>query len=155
VSTWSGHYPKKFNKEGFLVGDFFLKRVYEPFDESDGFRILVDRLWPRGISKDAARLTAWHKEVAPSPELRKWFCHKPELFEEFRDKYIEELRTDEQKLRIIDELIQLTSEGKVTLLYGAKDPVYNHAIVLLEVLNKTIKLVKQRRGALRKERAPL
>jgi uncharacterized protein YeaO (DUF488 family) len=112
------------------VGEFFLKRVYEPYDESDGFRILVDRLWPRGISKDTARLTAWQKEVAPSPELRKWFCHKPELFEEFRTKYIEELRTDEQKLRIIDELIQRTSEGNVTLLYGAKDPVYNHAIVL-------------------------
>jgi uncharacterized protein YeaO (DUF488 family) len=121
------------------VGDFFLKRVYEPYDESDGFRILVDRLWPRGISKEAARLTAWQKEVAPSPELRKWFCHKPELFDEFRTKYIAELSTDEQKLRILDELIQLASEGNVTLLYGAKDPVYNHAIVLLEVLNKTIK----------------
>jgi uncharacterized protein YeaO (DUF488 family) len=118
------------------VGDFFLKRVYESYDESDGFRILVDRLWPRGISKEAARLTAWQKEVAPSPELRKWFCHKPELFEEFRVKYIEELRTDEQKLRIIDELIQLTSEGNVTLLYGAKDPVYNHAIVLEEELKR-------------------
>jgi uncharacterized protein YeaO (DUF488 family) len=139
VSTWSGHYPKKLNREGFLVGDFFLKRVYEPYDESDGFRILVDRLWPRGISKEAARLTAWQKEVAPSPELRKWFCHKPELFDEFRTKYIAELSTDEQKLRILDELIQLASEGNVTLLYGAKDPVYNHAIVLLEVLNKTIK----------------
>jgi uncharacterized protein YeaO (DUF488 family) len=112
------------------VGEFFLKRVYDPFNESDGFRILVDRLWPRGISKEAARLTAWQKEVAPSPDLRKWFCHKPELFEEFRTKYIEELRTDEQKLRIIEELIQQTSEGDVTLLYGAKDPVYNHAIVL-------------------------
>jgi uncharacterized protein YeaO (DUF488 family) len=124
------------------VGNFFLKRVYEPYDESDGFRILVDRLWPRGISKEAARLTAWQKEVAPSPELRKWFCHKPELFEEFRCKYIEELRTDEQKLRIIDELIQLTSEGNVTLLFGAKDPVYNHAIVLQEELNRIIDEVK-------------
>jgi uncharacterized protein YeaO (DUF488 family) len=80
--------------------------------------------------------------VAPSPELRKWFCHKPELFEEFRVKYIEELRTDEQKLRIIDELIQLTSEGNVTLLFGAKDPVYNHAIVLQEELNRIIDEVK-------------
>jgi uncharacterized protein YeaO (DUF488 family) len=129
-------------RRGFQVGNFFLKRVYEPFDESDGFRILVDRLWPRGISKEAARLTAWQKELAPSPELRKWFCHKPELFEEFRVKYIEELRTDEQKLRIMDELIQLASEGNVTLLYGAKDPVYNHAIVLLEELNRIIEEVK-------------
>ena len=122
--------------EGFIVGDFLLKRVYEPDDESDGFRILVDRLWPRGISKEAAKLTAWQKEVAPSPELRKWFCHKPELFEEFRVKYIEELRSAELKLRILDELINLASEGKVTLLYGAKDPVYNHAIVIEEELKR-------------------
>jgi len=122
--------------EAFLVGGFFLKRVYEPYDESDGFRILVDRLWPRGISKESARLTAWQKEVAPSPELRKWFCHKPELFEEFRVKYIEELRSDEEKLRIMDELINLASEGNVTLIYGAKDPVYNHAIVIEEELKR-------------------
>jgi uncharacterized protein YeaO (DUF488 family) len=115
---------------------FFLKRIYEPYDESDGFRILVDRIWPRGISKEAAKLTAWHKDVAPSPELRKWFCHKPELFEEFRTKYIEELRTDEQKQSIINDLISMRSKGKVTLLYGAKDPVYNHAIVLQEELNR-------------------
>lgn len=124
--------------EGFLMGDFFLKRVYEPYDESDGFRILVDRIWPRGISKEAAKLTAWQKEIAPSPELRKWFCHKPELFEEFRTKYIEELRTDEQKQGMINELITMRSKGKVTLLYGAKDSVYNHAIVLQEELNRSI-----------------
>jgi uncharacterized protein YeaO (DUF488 family) len=116
VSTWNGHYSQKFNKEGFVVGDFFLKRVYDPYDESDGFRILVDRLWPRGISKEAVRLTDWQKEVAPSPELRKWFCHKPELFEEFRTKYIEELRTDEQKQKIINEIITMTSKVRVTLL---------------------------------------
>jgi uncharacterized protein YeaO (DUF488 family) len=124
------------------MGDFFLKRVYEPYDESDGFRILVDRVWPRGISKEAVKLTAWHKEVAPSPELRKWFCHKPELFEEFRTKYIEELRTDELKQKIKDDIITMTSKGKVTLLYGEKDPVYNHAIVLQEELNKIINEVK-------------
>lgn len=120
------------------MGDIFLKRVYEPCDESDGFRILVDRLWPRGISKEAAKLTAWQKEAAPSPELRKWFCHKPELFEEFRTKYIEELRTDAQKQEIINEIITLTSKGRVTLLYGAKEPVYNHAIVLQEELKRII-----------------
>ncbi|MEH7250672.1 DUF488 domain-containing protein [Neobacillus niacini] len=120
------------------MGDFFLKRIYEPYDESDGFRILVDRLWPRGISKDVAKLTAWQKDIAPSPELRKWFCHKPELFEEFRRKYLEELRTDEQKLKIIDEIKTMAATGMVTLLYGAKDPVFNHAIVLQEELNKLI-----------------
>jgi uncharacterized protein YeaO (DUF488 family) len=124
------------------VGDFFLKRVYEPCDESDGIRILVDRLWPRGISKEAAKLTDWQKEVAPSPELRKWFCHKPELFEEFRTKYIEELRTDEHKQKIINEIITMKSMGRVILLYGAKDPVYNHAIVLQEELNRIIDEVK-------------
>jgi uncharacterized protein YeaO (DUF488 family) len=124
------------------VGDFFLKRVYEPYDESDGFRILVDRLWPRGISKDAARLTAWQKEVAPSPELRKWFCHKPELFEEFQTKYIEELRTDKQKQKILNEIIKLESKGRVTLLYGAKNPVFNHAIVLQEELSRITDEVK-------------
>ncbi|MEH7247269.1 DUF488 domain-containing protein [Neobacillus niacini] len=124
------------------MGGFFLKRVYEPYDESDGSRILVDRLWPRGISKDAAKLTAWQKDIAPTPELRKWFCHKPELFEEFRTKYIEELRTDVQKLKIIEELKIMASEGMVTLLYGAKDPIYNHAIVLQEELNRMINEVK-------------
>ena len=120
------------------MSNLYLKRVYEPYDESDGFRILVDRLWPRGISKEAAKLTAWQKDIAPSPELRKWFCHKPELFEEFRAKYIEELRTDEQKQMIINEIITLTSKGRVTLLYGAKDHVYNHAFVLQEELNRIV-----------------
>ncbi|WHY01571.1 DUF488 domain-containing protein [Neobacillus sp. DY30] len=118
------------------MGDLFLKRVYVPYDGSDGFRILVDRVWPRGISKETAKLTAWQKEVAPSPELRKWFCHKPELFEEFRTKYIEELRSDELKQKLINEIITLTSNGRVTLLYGSKDPVYNHAVVLLDELNR-------------------
>lgn len=117
------------------MSNVFMKRVYDPFDESDGFRILIDRIWPRGISKETAKLTAWQKDIAPSPELRKWFCHKPELFEEFRTKYIEELRRDEQKQKIIAEIINLTSEGNVTLLYGANDAVYNHAIVLQEELN--------------------
>lgn len=112
----------------------FLKRVYEPVDEFDGYRILVDRLWPRGISKEKAQLTDWMKEIAPSPDLRKWFCHKPELFDEFRTRYVEELRTDEQKLRLIDLILDRASNGNVTLLYGAKDPVYNHAIVLHDEL---------------------
>ena len=127
---------------GNRMSNLFLKRIYEPIDELDGFRILVDRLWPRGISKEAAKLTAWQKEIAPSPELRKWFCHKPELFEEFRTKYIEELRTDEQKQKIINEIITMISKGRVTLLYGAKDPVYNHAVVLQEELNRIIDRVK-------------
>ncbi len=116
------------------MNNIILKRVYDPYDESDGSRILIDRLWPRGISKEGARLTGWFKEVAPSNELRKWFCHKPELFEEFRTRYLDELRTDEQKLQLIQQILDLAEKGNVTLLYGAKDPVYNHANILLEEL---------------------
>lgn len=120
------------------MSSIILKRIYEPYDESDGFRILIDRQWPRGISKEGARLTSWLKEVAPSSELRKWFCHKPELFDEFRERYLDELHTDEQKLQIMGQIIEMASTDRVTLLYGAKDPVYNHANVLHEALMKNI-----------------
>ncbi|MGG3470790.1 DUF488 domain-containing protein [Neobacillus pocheonensis] len=118
--------------------NIFLKRIYEPFDEMDGCRILIDRVWPRGVSKEAAKLSYWFKEIAPSPELRKWFCHKPELYEEFRGKYIEELRLDEQKFQMIEQIIDMASKDKVTLLYGAKDPIYNHARVLQEELVRRV-----------------
>jgi len=118
------------------MSNIFLKRVYEPYDETDGCRILIDRLLPRGISKEAARLTYWFKEIAPSSELRKWFCHKPELFEEFNVKYLDELRTDEQKLEDIRQIFEIASSERVTLLYGAKDPVYNHAQVLMDELTR-------------------
>lgn len=113
-----------------------MKRVYEPVEEMDGFRILIDRLWPRGISKDTAKLSYWFKDLAPSSELRKWFCHKPELFEEFRNRYLEELRTDGQKREYIRQIFEMAARGPVTLLYGAKDPVYNHARVLMEELGR-------------------
>ncbi|MGX6444888.1 DUF488 domain-containing protein [Neobacillus sp. K501] len=116
--------------------EIFLKRVYDPYDETDGYRILVDRLWPRGISKENARLSEWMKEIAPSPDLRKWFCHKPELFEEFRMRYVNELRTDEQKLHLMDQMIGMASQDRVTLLYGAKDSIHNHALVLKEELTR-------------------
>jgi uncharacterized protein YeaO (DUF488 family) len=109
---------------------FFLKRIYEPFEETDGYRILVDRLWPRGVSKEDARLSIWLKDVAPSSELRKWFCHKPELFTEFREKYLDELKSSES----VEQLMELAKKDRVTLLYGAKDPVHNHALVLQEEL---------------------
>lgn len=121
------------------MSNIFLKRMYEPFDESDGCRILVDRIWPRGISKESAKLEHWFKEIAPSPDLRKWFCHKPELFEEFRERYIHELRTDEQKLNLIEQILEKAGKEQVTLLYGAKDPVYNHGVVLFEELMNRIK----------------
>ena len=116
--------------------NIFMKRVYEPYDESDGCRILIDRLWPRGISKEAAKLSFWHKDLAPSNELRKWFCHKPELFEEFRHRYLDELRTEEQKQEYIRQIFEMAAQAPVTLLYGAKDPVHNHALVLMEELGR-------------------
>jgi uncharacterized protein YeaO (DUF488 family) len=118
------------------MANIVMKRIYEPYEEMDGCRILIDRLWPRGISKEAAKLSYWLKDLAPSNELRKWFCHKPELFEEFRRRYLDELRTDEQKLEYIGQIIEMRTKGNVTLLYGAKDPVHNHALVLMEELDR-------------------
>ncbi|MED3624748.1 DUF488 domain-containing protein [Neobacillus thermocopriae] len=115
----------------------FLKRIYEPFDENDGYRILVDRLWPRGISKEKARLNEWMKEIAPSNTLRQWFCHKPELFEEFRIRYVEELRTDETKQNLMKQILETAKSSRVTLLYGAKDPTHNHAVILFEELMRS------------------
>lgn len=110
-----------------------LKRIYEPFASEDGFRILVDRIWPRGVSRDAARLDLWLKEVAPTPELRKWFGHDPERFAEFSDRYTEELSGNQA----LDELRSLLGKhGQVTLLYAAKDTKHNHVAVLLQVLQR-------------------
>jgi uncharacterized protein YeaO (DUF488 family) len=120
------------------MSNLIMKRIYESYDESDGCRILIDRLWPRGISKEGANLSYWLKDLAPSNELRKWFCHKPELFEEFRIRYLDELRTDEQKLEFIGQIIEMRTKGNVTLLYGAKDPVHNHALVLMEELERLV-----------------
>ncbi|MDR6125049.1 uncharacterized protein YeaO (DUF488 family) [Bacillus sp. SLBN-46] len=117
-----------------MMNNIFLKRVYEPYDDMDGCRILIDRLWPRGISKESARLSFWFKDIAPSNELRKWFCHKPELFNGFRKQYLNELQSDEQKRQMIEQIIDLSTKDRVTLLYGAKDPVYNHGVVLFEEL---------------------
>jgi uncharacterized protein YeaO (DUF488 family) len=116
--------------------NIFLIRIYEAYDESVGSRILIDRMWPRGISKEKARLTAWFKDVAPSPELCKWFSHKPEQFEEFRDKYLDELRSSDVKLDLINQILLMASKGKVTLLYGSKDQVHNQAQVLLSELTR-------------------
>lgn len=136
--TIRGHCPLQVDIQGEVILMFriILKRVYEPVDELDGCRILIDRLWPRGISKDAAKLSHWFKEVAPSHELRKSFCHVPELFEEFRTRYLEELRTQQEKQDLIKQILELAEKDPVTLLYGAKDPVHNHAQVLMEELTR-------------------
>jgi uncharacterized protein YeaO (DUF488 family) len=111
--------------------DVVLKRAYEPAAESDGYRVLIDRMWPRGVTKDQARLDEWARELAPSTELRRWFGHDPERFEEFRRRYVEELAAEGKKL---DELRDRASSGRVTLVYGAHDREHNDAVVLAELL---------------------
>lgn len=110
-----------------------IKRIYDEPEEQDGYRILVDRLWPRGMTKERAHLDEWNKEVAPSDELRKWFGHKMENFEEFSRKYKAELKDKGEELQRIRELAE---DKMVTLLYAARDTEVNHARVLLEVLEK-------------------
>lgn len=112
-----------------------IKRIYgEEKKESDGDRVLVDRLWPRGISKDKADLTDWWKEVAPSDDLRKWFDHDPEKWTEFRKKYLDELKDHKEKIK--EYLGKVDGRKKLTLLYGAKDEKHNQAVVLKEYLDK-------------------
>ncbi|WP_313805189.1 DUF488 family protein [Cytobacillus sp.] len=118
------------------MAEILLKRIYEPYDQMDGCRILVDRLWPRGFSKEDAKLALWAKELAPSHELRKWFGHKIELYEEFRNKYLEELKTDPIKSQSFEKIYQIALSKKITLLYAAKDPLHNNACILKEELLK-------------------
>ena len=107
-----------------------IKRIYEPAVPADGTRILVDRLWPRGVSKARAKLALWMKDVAPSPKLRLWFDHRPERFTEFGRRYKRELTGNPA----VDELRKLARRERVTLLYGAHDPKVNHALVLQSIV---------------------
>ena len=110
-----------------------LKRAYEPPAPSDGYRVLIDRLWPRGVARADARLDEWAREVAPSTELRRWFGHDPARFEEFRQRYLQELSAQEDKLR---ELRERAREKTLTLVYGARDTEHNDAVVLAELLRE-------------------
>jgi uncharacterized protein YeaO (DUF488 family) len=110
-----------------------LKRVYELPVPDDGVRILIDRLWPRGLSKEKAAVDDWLKDVAPSAELRKWFGHDPNRWPEFRRRYVAELR---QSGAMLDQICGLARRGTVTLLFGAHDEERNDAVVLREVLMK-------------------
>jgi uncharacterized protein YeaO (DUF488 family) len=113
--------------------DVRLKRAYEPAAACDGYRILIDRLWPRGVTREQAHLNEWARELAPSVGLRRWFGHDPARFAEFRRRYAEELGTHESKLR---ELRRLAREGRVTLVYGARDTEHNDAVALADVLRR-------------------
>ena len=107
-----------------------IKRIYEPPSPTDGRRVLVDRLWPRGVSKAKAELDAWMKAVAPSAELRRWFDHRPERWLEFRRRYIDELESNPE----LGALREMAAAGPLTLLYAAKDTAHNEAVVLAELL---------------------
>ena len=110
-----------------------LKRIYEPAGPNDGFRILVDRVWPRGLTRGAARIDLWLKEVAPSTPLRKWFGHDPALWDEFRQRYFAEL---DENADPVDEILNRARKKSVTLLFGAKDEKHNNAVALKEYLNR-------------------
>lgn len=108
-----------------------IKRIYEAADDDDGFRVLIDRLWPRGLSKDAAHVDLWLKEVAPSTELRKWFAHDPKKWTAFQERYVAELQDQDEAL---SQLRSKMRKGRVTLVYGAKDEAHNDAVVLKALL---------------------
>ena len=113
--------------------DVRIKRIHEPASDDDGTRVLVDRVWPRGVRKADARLDEWCREVAPSPDLRKWFGHDPARFDEFARRYRAELGGVPE---VLERLRARAREGRLTLLYAARDPACNHARVLAEVLTR-------------------
>lgn len=110
-----------------------LKRAYEKADKADGLRILVDRLWPRGITKEKAKIDNWMKDIAPSDNLRRWFSHKEERWDGFKARYAEELKNKKESIK---QLKMLIKSKDVTLLYAAKDEFKNNAVVLFEVLKR-------------------
>lgn len=109
-----------------------IKRIYEAPSKKDGYRVLVDRLWPRGIKKEYAKIDEWNKNLSPSALLRKWFDHRADRFKEFQKFYKKELLQQKDEL---NRLSGIADKKKVTLLYGAKDTKINHAVVLLDILN--------------------
>ena len=110
-----------------------IKRAYEPVDREDGRRFLVERLWPRGIKKEALAAEAWFKEVAPSPELRKWYGHRVEFWADFRRRYRAELEANPESWK---PLLEAAGQGPITLLYAARDPEHNSALVLRDFLEE-------------------
>jgi uncharacterized protein YeaO (DUF488 family) len=115
---------------------FQIKRAYEPPAPEDGYRVLVDRLWPRGLSKEAAAVDEWLKDIAPSAELRRWFGHDPKRWAEFKARYREELKSAQRSAALGRVREAARTRGSVTLLFAARDTTHNHATVLLELLNE-------------------
>lgn len=125
-----------------------IKRVYEPAASTDGARVLVDRLWPRGLKKEEARLDAWLRDLAPSDGLRKWFGHEPSRFTEFQKRYERELDAEPART-LLDELARKAARGAVTLVFAAKDAEHNNAVVLARMIEGLA-----RRGAATARRRP-
>ena len=115
-----------------------IKRIYTPAEATDGKRILVDRLWPRGITKERASLYFWQKDIAPSADLRIWFGHNPEKFDEFARRYMAELDTDPTKLEAVRQLLEIAKIEKLTLLYASTDTSINHALIIKNFLLKKL-----------------
>lgn len=116
-----------------------IKRIYEAIEEQDGYRVLTDRLWPRGIAKAKAAIDLWEKTVAPSTELRKWFGHIPERFPEFTERYLQELEDNSDATKFVELCQKQLEKSNVTLLYGAKDEVHNQAVVLQNFINQHLR----------------
>jgi uncharacterized protein YeaO (DUF488 family) len=112
-----------------------VKRAYEPPAKSDGYRVLVDRIWPRGVTKDDLKIDAWLKDVAPSTALRKWFGHDPNKWDEFKRRYTEEL---EPHTAALGQLVERARAGRITLVFGAKDTEHNNAVALKEHLERRL-----------------
>ena len=110
-----------------------LKRVYDPAADSDGHRMLVERLWPRGVSKATARIDSWPKDVAPSSELRRWFSHDPEKWPEFRRRYFEELRSNAEA---VEELLERVREDPVTFVFASRETRFNNAVALRQFVEE-------------------
>ena len=119
------------------MGQVDIKRVYEQAADEDGVRILVDRLWPRGISKERAALSCWLKDVAPSPDLRRWWRHDPDRFEDFARRY----RTELDDNPTLEDLLSIVREhDQTTLVYAAKDPAVNHALILRDYIRQALEI---------------
>lgn len=150
-STMKTHHPPKRHSTHLRSrGDddaIRLKRIYALPLRGDGFRVLVDRLWPRGVSRARAALDDWQRELAPSPPLRKWFGHDPRRWTEFRRRYRAELRNHAEELA---ELKRRAAGKRLTLLYAATDPRINHAAVLKQVLAEPVRPAAASRGARRR-----
>jgi uncharacterized protein YeaO (DUF488 family) len=127
--------------------DVRLKRAYEPAGVEDGYRVLIDRLWPRGVSREKAKLDAWERELAPGTELRRWFGHDPARFDEFRRRYVEELQNERPRLAA---LRRRAREGTLTLVYAAHDEENNDAVVLAEVLRRGLPAASRTQRAQRR-----